>query len=164
MRPQVLCGDPESSTASPKVRSEKGRAYADSILPTSSDPGRLGKVEEHIRGLVQCIELSTARIVNVGQFRPLTLWKGILGPTNMKTVPFWLGPLQYCAGKVLLLVQSGCGPTRVSATLSGQGSKGRTYVDAPPEGGDARANDGVLVDRNDLRVREDVYYFSGYCG
>lgn len=28
--------------------------------------------------------------------------------TSMKTVPFWLGPLQYCAGKVLLLVQSGC--------------------------------------------------------
>lgn len=27
--------------------------------------------------------------------------------TNMNTVPFWLGPLQYCAGWVELLVQSG---------------------------------------------------------
>ena len=33
--------------------------------------------------------------------------EGHCGRTSMKTVPFWLGPLQYCAGKVLLLVQSG---------------------------------------------------------
>lgn len=42
--------------------------------------------------------------------------------------------------------------------------KAATYIDAPSEGRDASAIDGVLVDRNDLLILQDAEHILAYCG
>ncbi len=71
--------------------------------------------------------------------------------TSMKTVPFSLSPLQYCAGWVELLTQSGCLNTSKPSVQEVQ----RTHVDAPAERGDTCPHDWVLVNRNDLFILKD---------
>lgn len=56
------------------------------VLSTRSNPCRFSKVKKHGGGLVQCIQLHTSEKQNSN---------GVNILTNMKTVPFWLGPLQY---------------------------------------------------------------------
>lgn len=125
--------------------------YPDGVLAAGADPGRLCQTEEQVGGLVESVDLVWACTVSgVGSLRRRQ------GLTSMKTVPFWLSPLQYCAGCVLLLTQSGCGDQSVSYNPYIWVDRGaETYVDAPAEGRDARADDVVLADREDLLVLED---------
>ena len=70
----------------------------------------------------------------------------------MKTVPFSLGPLQYCAGCVLLLVQSGC--TGYVRSYNSSWYWKDTNIYTPSEGRDTRSLHRILVDGEDLLVRE----------
>ena len=62
VRPQILSGFAQGRSASGMMaRCVWRQTYADSILPAGPDPGRLSEVEEHVRGLVQRVELPTPR-------------------------------------------------------------------------------------------------------
>ena len=58
------------------------------VLSSSSDPGRLRQVEEHVRRVIQSVYLSSS------SKSPCDAKKTAVR-TNIKTVPFSLGPLQY---------------------------------------------------------------------
>ena len=141
------------------VAQERGRAYADSVLPTGPNPGRLGEIEEHVCGLVQRVQLFPTRVVSHcvrnarrgGLLRTYEHEDGsiLAGPT----------PVLRREGAVTRPVRLSTAPR--SVLQRGAKTQRRTDVDAPPERCDACAHNRILVDRDDLWVREDIDYLGG---
>jgi hypothetical protein len=127
MRPEVL----SARVSSGSKQEEMNETDADRVLPPGADPGRLGQVERHGPRLVCRVQDHEDRAV-LGWPRP------VLGrPARVRRVV-------RLHSKRLSVIET------VDITI------GETHVRSPAEGRDALAIHRVLIDRDDLRVREDA--------
>ena len=90
VRPEVL----ETSSGQRHIVNAvtKRGTYPNGVLTTGADPRRLSEIEEHVRRLVESIDLGEC--FSDGGHRTDQIHQH----TSMNTVPFWLSPLQYWAG------------------------------------------------------------------
>ena len=102
--PQVLSRQEQIQLIQWKqVSNETLGTHPNRILSSGSKPWRLYQLEGHILGIVQRVQLPNSYI----SMADCMVKRDPGGLTSMTTVPFWVGPLQYCAGYESLLVQSG---------------------------------------------------------
>lgn len=93
---------------------ERNMTYANGVLPSCANPGRFSQTEEHIGRMIENIKLIRRWTVKSGS---RLIWYQTVR-TSMKTVPSLVSPLQYCAGWVELLVQSGWSRSQLSSCPS----------------------------------------------
>lgn len=77
--------------------------------------------------------------------------------TSIKTDPFWLSPLQYCAGWVKLFDQSGW--YNEGQHLLIRAETRQTHVDSPSKGSDACSDDRILVNCDNFLIHENFQRF-----
>jgi hypothetical protein len=128
------------------TRRGSGRTRTEYCLPAriQGDSVRLKNISTGLLSVLSCRSYLEANVRGTKEKRR----------TSMITVPFCDGPLQYCAGKELLLAQLGYGWIFNTVLITGR--QFVTYVDAPTKRRDALADDGVLVDREDFIILEDT--------